>query len=497
VSADDTRQEPATRGHLRIYLGVAPGAGATCALLSEGQRSAEHGTDVVVAIAQTHGRPRTEALLKGLGIISPARVACRDTMAEELDPGAALAPRPAMELVDDLAHSNAPGLRHAKRWQDVEDLLAAGIDVVSTVSIERLDSVSDVAGQITGASPAETAPDLVASAADEVELVDVAPETLRDRMACGHIYPAQRAETALGGWCQVGNLSALREIALLWLAAKLTRDSQRRRDGGGTHDGGKARERAVVALGGGPAGERLIRRAARIAARSGGGLLAVHAAPPGGPAAARRAALAAQQQLTWLLGGTYHQLADDDIPAALLTFARAQNATQLVLGTARRPRLTPLRPGTSTRARVIRRGGGISVHIVTCAPTAHGVPPGACEPNQRRIVMKKNASWPDRVRPEARRPRGRAVAPGQGRRRRRMGWLASAAVVAAALIVAACASSGSGSTGSTPSRAAAPASGMAASGSALKTTTINGATVLANAEGFAVYSFAPRHPDGV
>jgi two-component system, OmpR family, sensor histidine kinase KdpD len=365
VNADGTRLEPVTRGQLRIYLGVAPGAGTTCALLSEGHQSAEHGTDVVVAIAQTHGRSRAEALLKGLEVIPPAKVAYRDAMVEELNLGAALARRPAVALVDDLAHSNAPGLPHAKRWQDIEDLLEAGIDVVSTVSIERLDSVSDVVEQITGASPAETVPDLVASAADEIELVDVAPEVLWDRMACGHIYPPQRAEAALGGWCQAGNLSALREIALLWLATKLAADSRRRRDGSGVHDGRKLRERVVVALSGGPDGERLIRRAARIAVRSGGDLLAVHAARPGRLTATTQASLAAQQKLTRMLGGSYHQLDDDDTATALLAFAHTQDATQLVLGATRHSWPAALWPRTSTRSRLVRRGAGIDVHVVT------------------------------------------------------------------------------------------------------------------------------------
>ena len=167
----------------------------------------------------------------------------------------------------------------------------------------------------------------------------------------------------------------------------------------------------MVALSGGPEGETLIRRAARIAARSAGDLLAVHAARPGGPAAAGRAVLAAQRQLAESLGGTYHQLADDDIPAALLAFAHADNATQLVLGATRRTWLAALRPAASIRSRVIRRGGGLDVHIVTCTPTANGVPPAECGPDQspeksRRTVTQRNTSWPGRLRLAARWGRG-------------------------------------------------------------------------------------------
>jgi two-component system, OmpR family, sensor histidine kinase KdpD len=261
------------RGRLRIYLGYAPGAGTTCALLSEGHWRAEHGTDVVVAIAETHGRPYTEVLLAGLEIIPPAKVSYQGTRFEEMDVGAVLARRPAVALVDDLF-------------------------------LHR-----------------ETVPDPVVRAAGEVELVDVAPQALQERLVHGLIYSAERAGAALGSWFQTPNLSALRELALLWLAGKLASDRRRSRPGGQVLGDGHVRERVVVALSGGPEGETLIRRAARIAAWPAGDLLAVHAARPGGPAAAGRAALAAQRQLTVSLGGTYHQLADPDIPAALLAFA--------------------------------------------------------------------------------------------------------------------------------------------------------------------------------
>src|SRR5271155_5688179 len=173
------------------------------------------------------------------------------------------------------------GARHRARWQDVEDLLAAGIDVISTVSVLHLDSLADVVAKIIGAAPRQTVPDSVVRAAGEVELVDVAPEALRDRLARGHIYPADQVEAALGGWFQAGNLSALRELALLWLAAALAGGPRRHLRGGGDPGSGQVRERVVVALSGGPEGETLIRQAARIAARSGGGPLA-GAPPPAG-----------------------------------------------------------------------------------------------------------------------------------------------------------------------------------------------------------------------
>jgi two-component system, OmpR family, sensor histidine kinase KdpD len=245
--------------------------------------------------------------------------------------------------------------------------------------------------------------------------VDVAPQALQDRLAHGHIYPAERAGTALGSWFQTPNLSALRELALLWLVGKLASDRRRSRPGGPVPGEHHARERVVVALSGGPEGETLIRRAARIAAWSAGDLLAVHAARPAGPTAAGRAALAAQRQLTVSLGGTYHQLADSDIPAALLAFAQAEDATQLVLGATRRTRRAAPPLTTTIRSQLIRRGGGIGVHIVSCPPTANGVPPAECGPDNRpdkspdksrRTVTQRKISWPDRLRLAARWGRG-------------------------------------------------------------------------------------------
>ena len=321
---------------------------------------------MVVARADTHGRPHTENLLAGLEVIPAVKVPYRGALGEEMDLGAVLARGPAVALVDDFAHRNAPGSRHRARWQDVEDLLAAGIDVISTIGVGHLDSLADVVAKITGAVPRQTVPDSVVRAAGEVELVDVAPEALRDRLARGHICPADQVDAALGGWFQTGNLSALRELALLWLAAALAAGPRRRLRRGDAASSGQARERVVVALSGGPEGETLIRRAARIAARSGGDLLAVHTARPGRPASSGRAVLAAQRRLAESAGGTYHQLADQDIPAALLAFAHAHNATQLVLGATSRTWRAALWPAASIRSRVIRHGGGLDVHIVTC-----------------------------------------------------------------------------------------------------------------------------------
>src|SRR6516225_7698987 len=252
------------RGHLRIYLGSAAGVGKTYAMLGEGHRRAERGADVVVAFAETHGRPHTKVLLDGLEIIPRARLEYRGGTFEEMDLDAVLARHPQIALVDELAHTNIPGSRNEKRWQDVEELLDAGIDVISTVNVQHLESLNDVVEKITGVPQRETVPDAIVRAADQVELVDMTPEALRRRMAHGNIYKAEKIDAALTNYFRIGNLAALRELALLWLADKVDEGLQRYRIEHKIQGAWEARERVVVALTGGPEGKTLIRRAARI-----------------------------------------------------------------------------------------------------------------------------------------------------------------------------------------------------------------------------------------
>jgi len=361
------------RGQLRIYLGAAAGVGKTFAMLGEGHRRLERGADVVVAFVETHARPHTAVLLDGLEVIPRARLAYRDTFFEEMDVDAVLARRPEIALVDEFAHTNVPGSRNAKRWQDVEEMLEAGIDVISTVNIQHLESLNDVVQKITGVPQRETVPDAMVRAADQVELVDMTPEALRRRMAHGNIYPPEKIDAALTNYFRTGNLTALRELALLWLADKVDEGLQRYRAAHDIHGTWEARERVVVALTGGQEGETLIRRAARIAARStGGDLLAVHVTKSDGLTGANPAELAAQRRLAESLGGTYHQVIGDSIPDALLTFARAENATQLVLGASRRSWLSALLTGPGVSMRTMRGSGDIDVHIVTHSRMGRG-----------------------------------------------------------------------------------------------------------------------------
>ena len=267
------------RGRHRIYLGAAPGVGKTVAMLDEGRRRIARGTDVVVGLVETHGRAHTAEMVEGLEVLPRVRREHRGVTLEEMDLDGLLARRPAVALVDELAHTNVPGSRHEKRWQDVDELLDAGIDVISTVNIQHLESLNDVVESITGVVQQETVPDEVVRRADQIELVDMSPEALRRRMAHGNIYKAEKVDAALANYFRVGNLSALRELALLWLADRVDEGLGRYRADHGIDSSWPTRERVVVALSGGPEGETLLRRGARIASRGAGGeLLAVHVA---------------------------------------------------------------------------------------------------------------------------------------------------------------------------------------------------------------------------
>ncbi|MER5650064.1 DUF4118 domain-containing protein [Streptosporangium sp. NPDC002524] len=353
------------RGRLRVYLGAAPGVGKTFAMLAEGRRRGARGTDVVVGLVETHGRERVEELLEGMEIVPRASVVHRGSAFTELDVDAVVARRPGVVLVDELAHTNVPGSRNAKRWQDVEEILEAGIDVVSTLNVQHLESLGDAVEEITGVVQRETVPDEVVRRNGQVELVDMDPEALRRRMAHGNVYAPERVDAALSRYFRPGNLTALRELALLWVAGEVGDSLGHYRSEHRVAGVWETRERVVVALAGGPEGETLVRRAARIAARSPrADLLAVHVTMADGLANADPAHLARQRALVESLGGGYHQVVGDNVSRALLEFSRRVNATQLVLGVSRRGWL----------ARVLSRGVGVTtaaysgtvdVHMIT------------------------------------------------------------------------------------------------------------------------------------
>lgn len=350
------------RGQFEVFLGCAPGVGKTFDMLDRAQNLRADGVDVVIGIVESHGRSATAALTEGLETIPRRAVAHRGVVLEELDLDAVLARRPQVVLVDELAHTNAPGLRHAKRWQDIEELCAAGIDVLSTVNIQHLESLNDVVAHITGVPQHETVPDEVVRRADQIELVDIEPSALRRRLAQGRVYGTDRAAGALANFFRQGNLTALRELALLWLADRVDEKLADYRAANAITDTWEARERVVVAVTGGPESAALIRRARRIASRSSAELLVVRVARGDGLADSS-ADPAGLRQLAADCGATLSTVVGDDVPATLLDYARAVNATQLVLGTSRRPRWRRVLD-EGVGAAVIGDSGRIDVHMV-------------------------------------------------------------------------------------------------------------------------------------
>ncbi len=355
------------KGKLRIYLGAAPGVGKTYAMLNEGWRRMSRGTDVVVGYVEPHERPNTIAQVRDLEVVPRKKIDYRGQTFEEMDVDAVIARKPAQALVDELAHTNVPGSKNAKRWEDVQELLDAGIDVISTVNIQHLESLNDVVQGITGIVQRETIPDAIVRAADQVELVDMAPEALRRRMAHGNIYAPEKVDAALGNYFRVGNLAALRELALLWVADKVDEGLHEYRERHGIARPWETKERVIVALTGSPHGERLIRRAGRMASRTRAELVGVHIRSSDGLAQQNPELLDKHRALLKELGGRYEEITGSDVAQSLVDFARAENATQLLLGATQRSRWAELLHG-SVINQVIRAAGTIDVHVISSGP---------------------------------------------------------------------------------------------------------------------------------
>jgi two-component system, OmpR family, sensor histidine kinase KdpD len=379
--------EPHRRGELRIYLGAAPGVGKTFAMLGEAHRRLERGTDLVAAVVETHGRTKTAELLDGIEIIPPRHIDYRGGSFAELDVPAVLARRPQVVLVDELAHTNTPGSANPKRWQDIEELLAAGITVITTVNVQHLESLNDVVTQITGIEQQEKVPDEVVRAADQIELVDITPEALRRRLSHGNVYTSERIDAALSNYFRQGNLTALRELALLWLADQVDAALAIYRSDNKITATWEARERVVVAVTGGKESETLVRRASRIAAKSSAELMIVHVVRGDGLAGVSAPMMGAIRDLAASLGATLHTVVGDDVPAALLDFARDMNATQLVIGTSRRSRWARTFD-EGIGATVVQQSDTIDVHMVT-----HEEAKRASARNRSRPWQRHAMSW--------------------------------------------------------------------------------------------------------
>lgn len=330
---------PPKRGRLRIYLGMAAGVGKTFAMLNEGRRRKGRGTDVVVGLVETHARPLTEQQIGDLELILRKPIPYRGITLEELDVEAVLARHPQVVLVDELAHTNAPGSRHTKRYEDVEELLNAGITVIATLNIQHLESLNDIVEAITGIRQKETLPDRVLDEADEVELVDISPEALRARLRHGNVYPPERARLALERYFSQSNLTALRELALRRTAEKtesqLEALMEHREDLGEVTWGVKATERVMVAFDLRPHAGQLLRDGWRLARGLKAPLLAVTVLPPGwktNTSPKEKQMLEEYLRLAEDLGAEVLKVEGSDVAATLARITREEHATQIVIG---------------------------------------------------------------------------------------------------------------------------------------------------------------------
>jgi two-component system sensor histidine kinase KdpD len=334
-------------------------------MLNEGWRRHERGTDVVVGYVETHHRPNTADQIRDLEVVPRRLITYREQAFEEMDLDAILVRRPAWALIDELAHTNVPGSRHEKRWEDINELLDAGINVISTVNIQHLESLNDVVERITGIKQRETVPDAIVRAADQIELVDMAPEALRRRMAHGNIYGPERVDAALGNYFRVGNLAALRELALLWMADRVDEELHDYRVRHGIEGPWETKERVLVAITGAPGGDDLIRRAARMAMRTRGELIGVHVIAGDGLAGPSSSQLNEHRELLDEVDGRYVEATGADVAKALVQAAKTENATQIVLGASRRSRFTELFRGSVINAVIRAAGGAIDVHVIS------------------------------------------------------------------------------------------------------------------------------------
>ena len=376
--------DPMQRGVLRIYLGAAPGVGKTVAMLTEGSRRQHRGAHVVVGAVETHGRTQTAAALTGLVVVAPLPANAG------IDLDQLLAETPDVVLVDDLGAANRTGSVHLRRWQEVQILLDAGIEVVTTLNIDQLESLADAITQITAATPGPTVPDIIAMNADQIELVDISPEALRRRMAHGSIYPAERVDAALANYFRPGTLGALREIALLWLAEHVEESLHRYQTEQNIVDRWETRERIVVAMTGGVDGERLIRRAGRLASRLRGDLIGLHVVQTG---SGRDAGTELQRHRDLLseIGGTYREVVDDDISRALVRFADGERATQLVVGSGRGVRRW--RERSSVVHALSELSETVDIHVVPTSRTPHPLPIRMLPRRRGRTKRRSLVAW--------------------------------------------------------------------------------------------------------
>ena len=350
------------RGRLRTYLGIAPGVGKTYAMLRDARARRRSGVDAVVAYRERHGRSATAAQLAGLEVLPARSVSYRGASFTELDVAAVLDRRPELALVDELAHANLPGERHAKRWHDVRELLASGVDVYTTLNVANIESLAGLVSRITGVHPAEPVPDAFVRAG-EVKLVDLAPAALRRRLAQGLVVPPERVDAALSSYFRFANLAALRELAQLWLDDTVPDPVTAFLAARGVSEPAPASV-IVVGLAGSPADEWLARYAAHLASLSAARLQAVHVRDIDNLGRPPTARLEQDRRLLGELHGTLVEVRADDIASGLIRAARQAGACQLVIGSRRRSRWSRLLNGSTVADQVLRTAGDLPVQVV-------------------------------------------------------------------------------------------------------------------------------------
>lgn len=353
------------RGRLRVYLGMAPGVGKTFAMLMEGRRRKERGTDVVAAFIETYGRPLTIEAIGELEVLPRKKIPYKGVLLEEMDTDAVISRRPAVALVDELAHTNAPGSRHEKRWQDVQELLDKGITVIGTLNVQHLESLADIVESIVGVPVRERIADHIVDEADEIELVDMSPQALRQRIRHGNVYPPERAEQALHQFFREGNLNALRELALRKTATAVEQDLEEYMRQHDVRTVWPAGERVMVCVDASAHAQQYLRRGWRMASRLQADLVAVAVATPGWDHATPEQRRQLEENLRFAvdLGAEVVRAQGSDLAKTLARVARENNVGSIVIGHSRRSRLQELFRG-SIVSRLLGMARDVDVHVV-------------------------------------------------------------------------------------------------------------------------------------
>ncbi len=356
-----------TRGIFKLFLGYAPGVGKTFSMLSESIRRRSRGEDVVIGVVESHGRKGIEELIAGMEVVPRKKMEYKGTLFEEMDVDAILARRPAVVLVDELAHTNIPGSKHRKRYEDVQELLAANIDVVSTLNIQHIESIAPVVRSITGIVVRETVPDWVPLTASETVMVDLTPEALQNRMKRGDVYSTEKVERSLKNFFRRGNLIALRELALRQVAEQVDRSLETYMEDQDIRKNWGVRERMAVCVSANPAGQYLIARSARMARRMDAELYVVHVDREFGPKESNQSALSANLKFAENLGAKVVQLKGRSVADSVADFVRSKHITQVIFGRA------PVHDWRkylylSAVHRFLRESPAVDVHIVTQEP---------------------------------------------------------------------------------------------------------------------------------